>query len=398
MGIDLTVLDVLPIMEARGARLVAGSNGTSRLVHYFDMIEHPDVKPWIRKGILFITTGYVFRNDKEALLELIHNLHLKEAAALAIKTRFFDDFPQEAIDYAEKLDFPLIFLDNSTSFIDITYPIMEVLMNTKNEKEDGQERNMLNNQLFFDLMIPRYDNWKEMEYRINALHWPLPPVYVAAIRIDSGHAEKLAAGEQMAQVRKMIHKQMCMKNLHAVVILKNNEWVCMFSELDEPLQCVEFFTEIKKRIEEWIKAVVHIGISMKIADYRNIPDAYTDVQDAISIGKSPKINQYVTDIETVRFEQVMMHMGKVSFSQRYVSDNLARLEQYDLDNNSNLLETLEALIRNMGRRKSAAAQLYLHRNTMAYRIKKIEQLTRADLSNGDDLMRLGFALRLKDYL
>jgi len=35
---------------------------------------------------------------------------------------------------------------------------------------------------------------------------------------------------------------------------------------------------------------------------------------------------------------------------------------------------------------------------MAYRIKKIEQLTRADLSNGDDLMRLGFALRLKDYL
>lgn len=41
-----------------------------------------------QEHLLLITTGYVIRNDKEALLNLIRDMNEVNASALAIKTRF----------------------------------------------------------------------------------------------------------------------------------------------------------------------------------------------------------------------------------------------------------------------------------------------------------------------
>ena len=88
------------------------AEGLDRPVAFYDMMEQPDIKPWLRKELLLITTGYAIRNDKEAVLTLIRDLNEAGASALAIKTRFFDRFPQEALELADNLHFPLFFLDN----------------------------------------------------------------------------------------------------------------------------------------------------------------------------------------------------------------------------------------------------------------------------------------------
>ena len=87
-----------------------------RRIEVFDMMEQPNIKPWLREHLLLITTGYVIRNDKEALLNLIRDMNEVNASALAIKTRFFEDFPKEALQLADELKFPLFFLDNNAGF------------------------------------------------------------------------------------------------------------------------------------------------------------------------------------------------------------------------------------------------------------------------------------------
>ncbi|EJW91354.1 protein containing Helix-turn-helix, Fis-type domain protein [gut metagenome] len=52
------------------------------------------------------------------------------------------------------------------------------------------------------------------------------------------------------------------------------------------------------------------------------------------------------------------------------------------------------LIQNMGVRTQAAEALFLHRNTLLYRIRKIEQLLNCDLSNGEELIKLAIALKV----
>ncbi|WP_165960513.1 PucR family transcriptional regulator [Actinocrispum wychmicini] len=58
-----------------------------------------------------------------------------------------------------------------------------------------------------------------------------------------------------------------------------------------------------------------------------------------------------------------------------------------------LIDTLEAYLDNAGDGPATAEQLFVHRTTLYYRLQRIEELTGARLSNGED--RLAFHLGLK---
>lgn len=127
----LRVKDIVKIWNNGAASLVAGQEGLMRRIEVFDMMEQPNIKPWLREHLLLITTGYVIRNDKEALLNLIRDMNEVNASALAIKTRFFEDFPKEALQLADELKFPLFFLDNNAGFVELVFPVMTAIVESR---------------------------------------------------------------------------------------------------------------------------------------------------------------------------------------------------------------------------------------------------------------------------
>ena len=67
---DLLVKDIVKIWNnGRLLRLLQERKVFMRKVEVFDMMEQPNIKPWLREHLILITTGYVIRNDKEALLQ-----------------------------------------------------------------------------------------------------------------------------------------------------------------------------------------------------------------------------------------------------------------------------------------------------------------------------------------
>lgn len=62
------------------------------------------------------------------------------------------------------------------------------------------------------------------------------------------------------------------------------------------------------------------------------------------------------------------------------------------DAHAELVDTLEAYLRTHGNLNAVARQLYLHRNTVRYRLRRIAKLTGADLDNPDT--RLGLQLAI----
>ncbi len=63
-----------------------------------------------------------------------------------------------------------------------------------------------------------------------------------------------------------------------------------------------------------------------------------------------------------------------------------------------LLRSLEAFIENNGNWERAARQLFCHRHTLRYRIRKIEELTGRDLSRATDRIELWLALRARELI
>ncbi|WJH36901.1 PucR family transcriptional regulator ligand-binding domain-containing protein [Paenibacillus sp. CC-CFT747] len=125
----LTVKDLLKLPILKDAKLVSGEQGLDRIVRYIDIMEVPDVKDWLREGELILTTGYSIRHDPKLLLDLIEQLAQAEAAALGIKPeRFMTGIPQEVLELSSRYEVPIIEIPNETPYIDITYTVMEQIL------------------------------------------------------------------------------------------------------------------------------------------------------------------------------------------------------------------------------------------------------------------------------
>ncbi len=74
------------------------------------------------------------------------------------------------------------------------------------------------------------------------------------------------------------------------------------------------------------------------------------------------------------------------------------LDQYDGVHGTELLPSLRAFLERNPRWESAAKDLYVHRHTLRYRMRKVEELTGRNLSSARDRMAFFLALRARELL
>ena len=77
---------------------------------------------------------------------------------------------------------------------------------------------------------------------------------------------------------------------------------------------------------------------------------------------------------------------------------LAPLDAYDEAHGGELQASLRAFLQHNARWETAAAELYVHRHTLRYRMRKVEELTGRDLGSSFDRMEFWLALRARELL
>jgi purine catabolism regulator len=82
----------------------------------------------------------------------------------------------------------------------------------------------------------------------------------------------------------------------------------------------------------------------------------------------------------------------------YCDSVLGPLEVGSGDYGDELLRSLEAFIEQNGQWEKAARELYCHRHTLRYRIRRVEELTGRDLSSARDRIEFWLALRARELV
>ncbi|TDF94447.1 PucR family transcriptional regulator [Paenibacillus piri] len=111
MAVRLTMklLDLLNIPVFAQCKVLAGTSGLERSVHSVNIMDAPDIIHFLKPNELLLTTAYVLKDRPDALETLVSNMHEVGCAGLAVKTkRFLREIPQQALDAAERLQFPII--------------------------------------------------------------------------------------------------------------------------------------------------------------------------------------------------------------------------------------------------------------------------------------------------
>ncbi|HZO28154.1 MAG TPA: helix-turn-helix domain-containing protein [Chloroflexota bacterium] len=82
----------------------------------------------------------------------------------------------------------------------------------------------------------------------------------------------------------------------------------------------------------------------------------------------------------------------------FYEETLAAIDQYDRTNRSELLSTLEAFFAADNSLAETASRLHLHRNTVAYRLRRIEQISGHQLGDPETRLALHLGLRVRHAL
>ncbi|MCS6964254.1 MAG: helix-turn-helix domain-containing protein [Thermoflexus sp.] len=84
--------------------------------------------------------------------------------------------------------------------------------------------------------------------------------------------------------------------------------------------------------------------------------------------------------------------------EEFYNQTLGPLERYDLEHRAELIPTLEAFFACDGNLQRTAERLFLHRNSLAYRLRRIQEITGMDLRRWEDCFRLQLALKIRPIL
>ena len=400
----LSVKDIEKIWNNGCASLVAGKGGVERIVETYDMMEQPDVKQWLRKHLLLITTGYAIRNDKEALLNLIRMMDEANASALAIKTRFFDDFPKEALQLADELNFPLFLLNNNTGFIEVVFPVMLAIVEAKNHMQldtryqiTRNNKGELDEKLFTDLLTEKITQEEEAEYRTSSLQWPSAPVRLILTHLDKEKPSVLLEMDSSRQIQ-AANRILAKYHIHGVSNCRKNSCFCIIPAGIPEQTAEKAAAELADKALEIHNCRTFSIISEPMKDYLDLPDTYTMLKEFFLIRQIKKSDRNVYFLRDFQFDRIMLHLAGQEETRDFIRKKLGILEQYDRTHESHLLETLEMLVQKNGSRKQAAEALFLHRNTMAHRLNKIEEILNLRLDDAEQFTQLHFACSVRPYI
>ncbi|MDT0260023.1 PucR family transcriptional regulator [Jatrophihabitans lederbergiae] len=137
----LSVRDLLAQPGLAGATVLAGRAGLDRIVRGANVMEVPDILPWVKADELLLTTGFPLTRaaDTDAgsgarLLDLLPELDRIGLSALAIKLgRYLSAVPEPVLRLADQLGFPLLRLADDAAFDEVLSGMFGVLLRQQNE-------------------------------------------------------------------------------------------------------------------------------------------------------------------------------------------------------------------------------------------------------------------------
>ncbi len=291
---------------------------------------------------------------------------------------------------------------NYLKMIALQHAINSAAIEFSKMKAMEESQQVLDNNLFLDLLSNNIQNNEEIYQRTKSLKWPEAPIRLLYMEVCS--SEEFVKGKSEYELQNFkeeivsdIKRIILLQGMKGTITFKSDTFTCIFSEIYDKKMIKVLAGNIVSQIGKKYNIEITVGISDAWYRYMDIIHAYQECKDAVKIGKI-YAKQKIIFIQDVLVERIFAQIGNSAGVNNHIEKVLGALFEYDKKNKGNLVDTLEILIENMGAKNITAEQLHLHRNSLSYRLKKIESLTGISLEDSKNLLSLGLILKIRHFI
>jgi carbohydrate diacid regulator len=206
-----------------------------------------------------------------------------------------------------------------------------------------------------------------------------------------------AACEKDIHVHEVIESLFPNKSKDFVVVI-DNENIVLVKEVkskDDYKEVYKIARIIVDTLHSELMVKSSIGIGTIISNLKDITKSYKEAQMSLIIGNIFSGEKDIYDYNNLGIGRLVYHIP-TSLCQLFLDEVFRDKSADSLDNETML--TIQKFFENNLNVSETARQLYIHRNTLVYRLEKIKRLTGLELTSFDDAVIFKVAILVKKYL
>lgn len=204
--------------------------------------------------------------------------------------------------------------------------------------------------------------------------------------------------QKLDSIAHIIENSLIERSKTPIIMTKTNQIIVIFpwENIDHPTvkkELTNFILFIFDQIYIWMKTnTISCGIGKVYTDPSELFRSYQEAKVAYTLGILLGISiPFFSDLGLER----ILYKHDLHDLKEYYNHTLGELEKYDNDCKNELIETLEAFAANQFDITKTAKALFLHRNTLRYRLKRIEEILNIKLDNFNIKLNIFAAFKIK---
>ncbi|MEE3954493.1 PucR family transcriptional regulator [Peribacillus frigoritolerans] len=182
-----------------------------------------------------------------------------------------------------------------------------------------------------------------------------------------------------------------------VMMTYQGEQLLIFLEIPSKTEnenATNFLDLVERRLGNLLpEVIISWGIGNHSEDFNGFAESYQHANVALNIGRRKKGTGNRMMYEKTRVDRVLLNLAQNNEMKEVIMSTIEPLVQYDNQRNMDLIETFSVYNQFQGNVSQTARSLNLHRQSLLYRLRKIESLTGLSLIDPEDLFLLDLSIK-----
>ena len=374
-----------------GMKLIAGGSGMYRNIRWIYFADCTQclsddfkVSQLIHGGELVIVTNAALTDNDDKMLSMIVEMNQKNIAGLVINVGQISPMLTE---YCNDNELPLFELSYDLHLIDLSQIVCKALV------EEESNTNSID-QLLAAIIYSSNINDADIKIRAGYLGTNISDKnHIVVLKLNKNN--KLQ--DSYENLQRYIRYEFKNYGLQKMLMLWQIDTGIMLipSELFSRDLLSNILTRIIDHINSYYGIDAKAGIGSAYEYISELKKSFQEALNSIKISHSESKSQKIFFYDNLGIYSLIAQIKNDKFLDEYVNNHIGKLIQSDVLQEGDLCKTLEAYLDHNCNAAAAAEHLFIHRNTMRYRMDKIKKILCCELDDLDVYLELKMAFEIK---
>lgn len=338
---------------------------------------------FLRGNELILCTGIGNLKDEDNLMTFIEKLHENGASGLMINIGpYIDKIPPIVVRYCNDVKLPLFTIPWEVRLVDLTQAFCKMII-------ESEEKAQSLTSLVKDYILKNDKSEKTFsELTRNGFSQHLNYCIMDIGLLSENETE--ISNKKLESLHEVIEREINKKTGNFVLFKNGHKYVSVIGGLRTSV--------IREIVEEIKDKYIGDGVTKYIVVSNNRENLSELRKNFMMAEKMYKLclnlNEKVMFFDDLGFYKILLGVNDKKIMKDYEKGILGPIIEYDESNGSDFLQFIKEFIDNDCNVQQVANIMFVHRNTIHYKINKIKDISGLSLSNMNDLFKIKLCLMI----